>query len=558
MGYIMASSQVGQNTLRALATLSVKDFMIDGTHIKGRECGIAPEELFHVAKNIYSKEAKDFIGRQFIGRQFGNLQSSGDTQSDVSKIEPRNSVDIYASSPALTPAPQESNDKVTNNSSSISFMISRDIKLAQLTQNEEFIPVAMNYFYSCVAGTMSPNNFMTEEPLEVLGGKIQDETDQQAQCRELNAWIGAVRTINNEMGEAYLEQYATHMTAINSMLSISGFITTRWGLGKDTAASLGYSTSNYRTSSSKLLDLLSTKDKSVPRCSSIVLQRHGKQYSIVSQCATLSVSGFITARWGLGKDTASSLGYSTSSSKLLCLLSPKDNSVPRCSTTTATASAESFDFAELEGTPHCKVFVPTKSMPASRIPVDAVVNFTDPQLTMSPTERIAKEIVKTAGTPLKTECKKLANRKDTKYFDGKCPIGEVVTTSAGNLRDRNGATKIIVHASIMDKKMQKTFSSSDTHTALQSGYNQALQATLNFNKNCTNSTGKIHTILIPPLEDVGSYDRSISTSRCISGVKKYLPRLKEENITVIMCFSNNTDAQNAKESIEHQLAEKDK
>ena len=201
--------------------------------------------------------------------------------------------------------------------------------------------------------------------------------------------------------------------------------------------------------------------------------------------------------------------------------------------------------------------IPENSHHFTKLPVDAVVNFTDPQLTFSEQYGIFHDITKTAGEDtLKEESKKICateHWEDTNVF-AKCHPGQAVITGAGKLQELNGTTKILVHTTTGSEQSKGIAVKSSAYRQLQSSYKSSIEKIYEHNTGKSEAE-KVHSIYIPVAVNKrkGYSDSDVSAARLVNVVFSEYPKLKQENMMVIIACPSDADARHATKSLEQHI-----
>ena len=567
---------------------TIKDFIIDDVVIHGGEEGISPEIIFQVLKNPHHPAAK-----RLLSERPDNLE---EIREIGKQIIPKGNIDIYAPPGDLTAmlekyaecatdeeiAKQEESqpkdlgipkyqdlkaiadrEKLIDYTSTqpvyqyTHMLMDTIIKVAQITQNEECFSQVMYHGYIQASEQYAS---------EILGGPLPGETPKQTANRAQVGWLNAMSYIEDEI----MIIDSTYSLICDSQTTVLS-VTPVFGLDRRLSERFGY---NYTKVSDKYIECL-VKSDDKPRVMSInVIRQPRGEYSIINTSMLMQAQALPSTT-----DTADE-GRSIPPAKTL----EKPVAVSQEAATTATTAnatddipplivpleepaekpvagvPSSFDFSKLPGIPHFKIFIPTQGMPASMLPVDAMVNDTDQQLTMQSIGIISKEIVNAAGKEaLLKEVKDLETTKHPRYGNGKCHPGTAVITGSGDLKHKNGKTRMLVHTVTMKKSMRdEGFTKTTFNAVLQRNYDNVLQAALDHNAHTDNENYKIHTLLMHPLGDheIEMYKVRTSSLYFTVSMVKYIHKLQAADITVVFCCPDTKAAKISQYMVEQYMYRK--
>jgi len=584
----MVSSRIGSNpnvpfqnlstddlqhlSTRDMMQLPIHDFVIGNVVIHGREKGMRPELIFWIARN-----PNDPYAKQLIDENPDDLERIRELGAKIQPIKK----DIYSQTPALKAAlaeyggctedeiskvdsrkiernkylPKQSKQLMYEDLQAIAnrdtFMLpgsayadlnytdttlSRIINNAQLTQNVGLLEKILS------AEVEVPE---LTNAYEVLGGPLHGEKDEEALYRaQLGISAGYVLRSKLQMeGDGSEADQSVIMTVVPT-----------YGLDWETSERLGYvTTSPGLMSHSNLISRVVESDGK-PRLSAILIRKIDGRFRIfqkyiVRPHTTGKFSLLNAIRWGLkpAKDTPGTSGLSTAE-----CLSPLPLNV-------------------LEGTEYCKVVVVSDIYPVTMISVDAMVNETDPQLKRSIEGSISKDIVKAAGDDLRKKCKKIPKTKHPAHgqLKQRCPLGKVVFTESCDMIKKNGITRLILHASILDMnrmEVLRKYPNSGIDALVQKSYDSIFVSILNHNLKVetteednlhsplepliASEDNKVFSILVPALGINCGCDEATSLASFVRAMKKHGQALKNQGVTVVFGCRTKDEAIKAKSSIQ--------
>ena len=569
-----------------LHRLPIRDFVIDNVCIHDKK-GINPEIIFHVIKNPHDPAAKRLLSEKPDDlkriRELGTqIKVKGDIDIYAQPVILNKMLEnyrdsdeerIYAENASLGLLNYKELQAIANRERHIIYsnaqpeyqytymLMDTIVKVAQITQNKE------RFLADIGQGYISASE---EDAYEILGGPLPGETSTQAVRRAQVRWDNAVSYINFLIDKT--DKYNVSLSDIPPVLGIDSLLSERFNREPELPIIFPKEQMSKITgrmiSSSKHILLKPYRQYNPIGASRVVrdirrLAKDNMQYKYLlikkkQDFANNNLREITFAEQLLAgtQEELSRLQKATATGKTTkgkqALIVPVGTSKKP-----ATEAPSSFDFSKLPGTPNCKIFIPTKGMPASMLPVDAMVNDTDQQLTMQSIGIISKEIVNAAGKEaLLKEVKDLETTKHPRYGNGKCHPGTAVITGSGDLKHKNGKTRMLVHTVTMKKSMRdEGFTKTTFNAVLQRNYDNVLQAALDHNAHTDSEKYKIHTLLMHPLGDheIEMYKVRTSLSYFAISMVKYIHKLKEEDITVVFCCPDTKDAHIAQRTVEQYL-----
>jgi len=508
-----------------LHRLPVNEFVIDNIHIKGGEQGkgISPDILLEISKNVHDPFSKLLIRNMPDDREIIRLVGSmieprvniyEPPELDTSLEDSSNCTEGATSSKSIDSDPSieaSSNESIPNKAAyERDSMLMYAIRYAQLTQNPYVMVSLLN---------MDSIPDIEQNASEVLGGQRPYETFEQTLHRSRMLWEKVVSSIDAEI------KVGSNDDVPQSDGHASAAIIPRYGLDKSISEALHYDSNDYNTQPTRIITRLVNSDKT-PRNATIVIQSTNGKYNILATYQELP------------KGYAYTQDFSSTSSE-------------RSSTSVSDTSAEySFPdvLTQLQGARYCKI-VSLKKHPFTELPVDAVVNETDPQLTFSDQRGIFNDITKAAGKEtLKQEGKEEREHWNDTNVLARCHPGNAVITGAGKLKRKNGTTEKLVHITTQSMKGKNKVSNAEAYSNLSRSYNSVI------NKVSADNSGKAeadktHSIYIPVVEDTskGYDDVSIKLSHLIKVVSASASRLKRENMMLIVGCAKDKDVEYAQD-----------
>jgi len=213
------------------------------------------------------------------------------------------------------------------------------------------------------------------------------------------------------------------------------------------------------------------------------------------------------------------------------------------------------DIADLPGTDYFKIFTVSHDNPVTKLPIDAMTNEMDTQLHSPPKGSISIDIFKAAGKAVKQECAKQTSTNSLEHGLTKCPPGKVIITKSENLKDINGTTRMLVHATtlkINNPAVRGNYSPFRTVALLQASYESILNEILGYNiaaAEDNRDADKVLSILVPLLGTHTGYNIEDSIRSLSSAMQKYGKTMKEQSIILVLCCQTDDEATKVKSSI---------
>jgi len=575
----MASPTINPKSITQLHMLPIRGCVIDSVYIKEEKHGISAESAFYAARNVH-----DPVSQKLISERPSNLEEiralgaeiipkGGSDTSSAPSSDLIDALKAYEDCNAeqiaeIDKVKLESNRPLSSaRSSSLTYkelkaiakgeapitkqnaryhtshsLLMHDIRHMQLTHNQGVMMEILNI--------ESISDIIEKDASEVLGGLLEGEKPEHTLRRSHIVWDSVRDCLLQELREK------------------NGAIKINYGLGYETSTRLGYNT-NFISSDMLAYYLSVTEGRS--KNALIVIDNTSENFKLKSIAVVSSEDHSVPYR----PPTPPTLlvdelppplppkqynplrvrrGAEPSLVKLSNYLLPPIASTSKAVLITLSAAKYTFpsEFTALPGTKLCKIFTVSEDKPFTELPVEAMVNDTDLQLNMLSKGAISQEIVRVAGDSIKEECAKLDTITHPQYGNIKCHPGQVVITSAGNLKHKNGTMKALIHTSTLNMGIDRA-SMTSSYDIMKQSYDSVITEVITYNVNAKHENDKIHTILVPPLGDLGNAaNLTVSLSYFFKTVlQKRAYELKAGGIMVVLCCQTDSNAKSAIRIMEH-------
>ena len=531
------ASPVTLKTTIEFHKLPIHHFVIDDVHIDGGKEGVPAEVIFHAAKNIKSPASKNMI----------EARPDAQTAKEMgAKIEPLEDIYTLADTYYKNDTSPIRNNDLINYPTYVGIMYA--VIRAQVTQNSGPLATFIN---------MKELPIIVQNESEILSASTDTK---QAMRTSQQVWEGV------------------HTDVIDEKEDFGKYFLPTYSLGIFTCTSLKYNFTYDMSVHSKLypLDFYDESHHHLVPSSELYDEQ---------DIDTLSTGRLTDATSMLSIVSEDDL-YNVRLEKIYTLYDPEEDlNVPyRVSSSsynmTSSDSEESYDITleddssdntsissinmyygeaiprkpfhealtKLPGSHYIKICPPKKSV--ITLPVEAIVSDTGLKYKNAGGRKLTgvnKKIFKAGGDALKEECNTYEKKTShLRHDNGRCYPGEVIVTSSGKMRKKEGP-QMVFHTTTLNMKnkdvVHSKYQSWEQGYFLNQSYTNIFTSAMDHNKRCL-THDRINAILIPPIgiESLG-HSPDISISCMVDALREHAHNLAEANIMVVLyCQTSDVSA----------------